>query len=182
MGQRTRRLNKARPSFILALLFLLAITMLMNVLIWILYVQNLRPWLGGAGVNAYLVFSCVGFVILLLGAGPLIYWPYSHGDEMSPVARRNTFCLGIIVCFFIHHFPITWMEIWIVRSLGWTQVLQGISLILTVICFAIGFFTTWFAYTWKLSKVLQIRFGDAAPSRAPVPTAPLSHVSAASQI
>lgn len=181
-GQKHRRFLAARPRLNLLELFFVSITQLVNVLTWIFYVSSMRKSMSSAGVTAYIIFACVGLFVFFFICAPLIYWPYSHGNEMSPVARRNAFCLAVSIVFFVHHFPITWMEIWIVWRLGWTEVFQGISLILTVICFAVGFFTTWFSYAWKLSKVLQIRYGDAAPSRAPVSAAPIARMSSVTRI
>lgn len=182
VGPKHRRLLTARPHFNLLVLFFVGFTQLVNVMTWILYVSHMRNSIGDAGVTAYIVFAAVGLLVFFFGCAPLIYWPYKHGDEMSPGARRNVFCLGVVIAFFVHHFPIAWMEIWIVWRLGWTEVLQAMSLILSVICFAIGFFVAWFSYTWKLSKALQIRYGDAAPSRNPVSAAPITRLSSVARI
>lgn len=124
--------------------------------------------MGDSGVYAYIAFACLGLVVFFLCCGPLIYWPYAYGSEMSPMARRNTFCLGVVISFFVHDFAMGWIEIWIVWRFGWSEIFQAISLFLTLFCFTIGFFTTWISYTWRMSKVLQIRFGSAAPSRSTV--------------
>lgn len=170
------RLKSSRPRLLLIVLFLSGVTQLVNVLSWILHISNQDGTVDATAVRVYIIVAGVGFLVFISISGPLIYWPYAHGSEMSPQARRNAFCLGLIVSFLVHDFPVGWMEIWVVWQYGWLSVLQGMSLILTMLCFAIGFFTTWIAYTWKMSKFMQIRFGDAAPSLPPASAAAVARV------
>lgn len=152
-------------------LFLFILTDLINLICYILYISNDMDEFGAAGCNAYIAFTCIGIVFFCSVGGPLIYWPYVHGNEMSPVSRRNALCLGILISFVAHDFPMAWIELWIVTTFGWTEYLQGISLFLTLLCFIIGFLVTWLSYSWKLSKALQIRYGNAAPTQSSVPAA-----------
>ncbi|KPI85141.1 hypothetical protein ABL78_5801 [Leptomonas seymouri] len=161
----------ARPRVHMIVLFLFLLTDLINLVCYILYISNDWNSFGVAGCNAYIAFTCIGIVVFSFVCAPLIYWPYVHGNEMSPVSRRNAMCLGILISFVVHDFPMAWIELWIVTTYGWTEYLQGISLFLTLLCFIIGFIVTWFSYSWKLSKVLQIRYGNAAPTQSSVPAA-----------
>lgn len=169
--------KNARPRAHLMIIFLFIITDLMNIMCYILYLLPSREYYGVYGSNAYITFSCIGVLIFAGVSAPLIYWPYAHGNEMSPVSRRNALCLGIIISFLAHGFPMAWLELWLVTTFGWTELLQAISLFLTLLCFIIGFLVTWVAYSWKLSKMLQIRYGNAAPSQSAVPAAQLARSS-----
>lgn len=161
----------ARPRVHMVLLFLYVLTDLINLMCYILYISNSMKRFGAAGCNAYIAFTCLGIVVFCAVSAPLLYWPYVHGNEMSPVSRRNALCLAILISFVVHDFPMAWIELWIVTTYGWTEYLQGISLFLTLLCFIIGFLITWFGYSWKLSKALQIRYGNAAPTQSSVPAA-----------
>jgi hypothetical protein len=161
----------ARLRVHLIILFLFVLTDLINLMCYILYISSDKHAFGAAGCNAYIAFTCIGIVVFIWVSAPLIYWPYVHGNEMSPVSRRNALCLGIFISFVVHDFPMAWIELWIVTTVGWTEYLQGISLFLTLLCFIIGFLVTWFSYSWKLSKALQIRYGNAAPTQSSVPAA-----------
>ncbi|EPY26664.1 hypothetical protein AGDE_11154 [Angomonas deanei] len=81
---------------------------------------------------------------------------------MSPKARRNMFSIAIVLMFVVHDFAKTWLGIYIAITVGFKNMLQTVCLFLSMICFAVGFFTTWISYTWKMSKMLQIRYGYAA--------------------
>lgn len=167
-------LKAARPRIHLIVLFLFGCTQLINLLSYIIYVQNQQKVFGKNGVAAFIVFTCCGILSFFVVSAPLIYWPYAHGNEMSPVARRNMFCLGVIISFLVHDFPMAWIQLWIVTSFGWRDILLSISLFLTLFCFGISFLVTWLSYSWRTSKILQIRFGDAAPSQYGVPAAEIA--------
>lgn len=164
----------ARPRVHLIILLLFIITDLINLICYILYISPSPNFYGDIGSNAYVAFTSIGILFFAMVSAPLIYWPYAHGNEMSPVSRRNTLCLGIIISFICHGLPMAWLELWIVTTFGWTEIFQAISLFLSLFCFVIGFLVTWFAYSWKMSKMLQIRYGDAAPSQSAVPAAQLA--------
>ncbi|KAI5690428.1 hypothetical protein MNV84_03513 [Leishmania braziliensis] len=164
----------ARPRVHLMIIFLFITTDLVNLIRYILYLLPSRNLYRAYGINAYIIFTCVGIVFFAGVSAPLIYWPYAHGKEMSPGSRRNALCLGIIISFLVHGLPMAWLELWLVTMFGWKDILQAVSLFLTLLCFIIGFLVTWMAYSWKLSKVLQIRYGNAAPSQSAVPAAQLA--------
>ncbi|KAG5480094.1 hypothetical protein CUR178_06146 [Leishmania enriettii] len=161
----------ARPRAHLAILYLFMFTGLINLICYILYLYPSRKVYGVYGTNAYIIFACIGLAVFVLVSSPLIYWPYAHGSEMSPVSRQHALFLGIAISLLAHDFPMVWVELWVVTTFGWTEILQAISLFLTLLCFIISFLVTWIAYSWKLSKVLQIRYGDAASGSSAVPAA-----------
>ncbi|KAK7200146.1 hypothetical protein NESM_000065100 [Novymonas esmeraldas] len=177
MDIRTGHWKTARPRVHLIIIFLFMITNLINLICYILYLSPSPNYYGVSGSTAYIVFTCCGILFFGAVSAPLIYWPYAHGNEMSPVSRRNALCLGIIISFVVHGLPMAWLELWIVTTFGWSEVFQAISLFLTLLCFIIGFLVTWMAYSWKMSKMLQIRYGNAAPTQSAVPAAQVARQS-----
>ncbi|EPY32088.1 hypothetical protein STCU_02982 [Strigomonas culicis] len=159
-------LTGARPNMLTCIIILYGLNGIVNLVCFIIYISPWRNtgYMSNSFVNAYCVFFTVGLATTIFIGGPLIYWPYVYGSNMSPKARRNAACLGIVLNFIVHDFAMTYLEIYLVVVKGWTEIFLAISLFLTVLCFAIGFMTLWISYTWKLSKILQIRFGGAAGS------------------
>lgn len=154
---------RAAPRFELLLLFLFAITYVVNIVNLRFYVSLLRGEVESAVIDAYVLFSILGFIVFVLVASPLIYWPYIYASELSPRARQNAVCAGIALCFFLHDLPVSWIEIYLVSFHGWGSVLSGVSLFLACFCLVIGFFVTWLGYAWVLCGLLQFRYGVAPP-------------------
>lgn len=164
MGRRLARLKNSRPRLILVVLYLYAMTIILNLLCWIIYVRDKKYSLSQEGSNAYIAFTCLGFAFFFFFCAPLMYLPYAHGNEMSPDGRRDALSLALAICLIIHGLPMMWIEITIVWEDGFTEIMQGVSLFLTVFSFVIGMLSTWINYTWKMSKILQVRYGTASTS------------------
>ncbi|ORC89342.1 uncharacterized protein TM35_000121170 [Trypanosoma theileri] len=157
-----RVVSRAAPRLQLVLLFFFAITYCVNILNWIFKVYFVKTDVGDAVISAYLAFSIIGFVAFLFVASPLIYWSYIFADEMAPKTRRNAVSIGIIICFFLHDLPMEWIEVYLLWYYGWRSVISGISFFLVTLCFAVSFFNSWIAYTWFISKKLQLQFSSSS--------------------
>ncbi|KAG5479331.1 hypothetical protein LSCM1_04587 [Leishmania martiniquensis] len=104
-------------------------------------------------------------------SAPLIHWPCAHVSEMPPEWWRKALPLDSILSFSVHDFPMLQMELWLVSRFSWTEILEAVSLLLSLLSFIISFLVMWIAYLWKRNKVLQIRYGAAALSTSAIPAA-----------
>ena len=151
------------PPVTLFLIFAYSAQFLLSALNWWWFVSKERALFGASLVDAHLAFVCIGTVVFTFLASPFLFWPYRYGRQMKPRSIRNAIISCIVIVFFTHDFPLWLIEFWMVWQFGWIYEVQGISIILLTITTAWGTFCVWLAYSWKLSKLLQVQFGGGAP-------------------
>lgn len=177
MHSRYQRLRRARPRLLLMIIILFGLTHIINLIRWIFEYSGSSAMRQQLEVMLYIIFVCIGFVSFFLLSSPLLYMPYAHGNEMSPSARNSSACTALIISCLSHDFPLVWLELVYLYRKKWSSPLQGTCCILIILCFMISFFTTWISYSWKMSKMLQIRFGEAASSHVGTNVTTLSKAS-----
>jgi hypothetical protein len=153
---------KRAPKPHLVFLFLYFSEYFLGVLNWWWFVSLERALFGDALVNAHLAFNVIGCLSFVFVGSPFMFMPYRYGLQMTPRGRRNNAILCMVIVFVLHDFPLWLMEFWMVWAWGWIHVLQGVSVVILTGTTAFGFFGVWLGYAWKMSKLLQEKFGSAA--------------------
>ena len=149
------------PRFSLVLIFQYFCEHFFCGLNWWWFVRYEEALFGSGMVNAHLVFVILGSVLDFLLASPFLFWPYRYGPQMPPRTRRNCIFFAMCMCFLFHDFPLWLLEFWFIWQYGWLHIIQGISIFTLTASTAIGFFAVWLGYAWKMSKALQIYWGNA---------------------
>jgi hypothetical protein len=154
--------ERAFPPFHLCMLFFYFIEYFIDVVHWWFFIEYEQSLFGSTVVQAHLAFNIVGCIIFFVVASPFLFMPYHYGKQMEYKIRRNSTVVAIAVSWLFHDMPLFFIEFWIIWNFGWIHVLQGLSMLLIGIAFAVGFFAVWLGYAWKVSKVLQTHFSGNA--------------------
>ncbi len=172
------------PPFHLLMLFLYFISYFVDIVHWWFFVEFEEALFGPMVVQAHLAFNIIGSIFFFIVASPFLFMPYFYKDQMEYKIRRNSTVFAIAISWLFHDMPLFFIEFWIIWNFGWIHVIQGVSMLLIGLSFAVGFFSVWLGYTWKVSKFLQTHFsgsaftvavaggggpmqGDSAPAGAP---------------
>ena len=150
------------PPFHLALLFFYFVEYLIGIVHWWFFVEFESALFGTAVVNAHLAFNIIGSLLFFLVASPFIFMPYYYRDQTEYKVRRNSTVMAMGISWLFHDLPLWFIEFWIMWNFGWIHIIQGLSMILVSISFAVGFFSVWLGFAWKMSKLLQTHFGGSA--------------------
>jgi hypothetical protein len=150
------------PPIQLALLFFFFIEYVVCVVNWWFFVEFETALFGSTVVDVHLAFNIIGCIAFYLIASPFLFMPYHFKDQMEYKVRRNSTVFALGISFLLHDMPIWFIEFWIVWNFGWIHVIQGVSIILVSIAFAIGFFAVWLGFAWKMSKFLQTHFSGSS--------------------
>lgn len=150
------------PSVPLMLIFMYFCNFFLTGLNYWWVVSFERRLFGDTLVDAHLTFVILGSVIFIFIGSPFIFWPYRYGQQMTAKSRRNCIFFGVASAWLTHDFPLWLIEFWIAWQYGFLFELQGICLMVLSISTAVGAFTVWLGYAWKMAKACQRYYGTAA--------------------
>ena len=150
------------PNDDLVWLYLYFMTCLLTVINHWWFVSNEPSIFGSAIVTAHLVFNIVGTFAFALIGSPFLYYAYAYRHHMSVRAHRDYGSLCSSITFLLHDLPLWILELWMCWRWGWISVIQGVSLVVLSVSFALGFLGTWLGYAWFVAKFLQTYFGETA--------------------
>ena len=150
------------PPAHLILLFFFFIEYFVAIIHWWFFVNFEQALFGEDIVDVHLAFNIIGSVIFIFFASPFLFMPYYYRDQMEYKIRRNSTVFAVGLSWLFHDLPLWFIEFWIVWNFGWIHLIQGLSLILISLAFAVGFFSVWLGYAWKMSKFLQTQFSGSA--------------------
>eukprot|EP00754_Rhynchopus_humris_P044059 Rhum_TRINITY_DN3758_c0_g1::Rhum_TRINITY_DN3758_c0_g1_i1::g.11955::m.11955 len=149
------------PRASLFLLYWYFMEVFLSFMAWWWFFGRERSLLGESIVVAHLACNVIGAVLFVFVGGVLMFWPYRYYHQMLPSSRRNRIMAGVYTIFLVRDFPCWLIEFWVLWKFGWLHVLQGISVLLTTVSFALGLLICWLIYTWKVAKILEHQFGSS---------------------
>eukprot|EP00759_Apiculatamorpha_spiralis_P050460 PhF_6_TR4770/c0_g1_i1/m.6581 len=122
---------------------------LTNYVYWVRFQSNLESRIQ-QGYLAFVIISQITYWVL---AGPFFFYankyPYGTKD------RNNKICVGLISYFVLADAPLWLLDVRIVYSYGWINVIQGICFVLRTVSFMIHSHVVWFIYLWKATKYVH---------------------------
>eukprot|EP01059_Diplonema_ambulator_P001288 TRINITY_DN1103_c0_g1_i1.p1 TRINITY_DN1103_c0_g1~~TRINITY_DN1103_c0_g1_i1.p1 ORF type:complete len:213 (+),score=22.97 TRINITY_DN1103_c0_g1_i1:50-640(+) len=111
-------------------------------------------------VQLHFVLTCVGLVLFLLVGSGMIFLAYRYKYHMFESERRDRVLLGCSLTLLIRDIPCWILELSLSWYHGWLHPLQTIGFILTTTSFAITFILVWLYYAWRMSKLVDNRYGN----------------------
>ncbi len=150
------------PPVQLLLLFFYFFEYFIAIVHWWFFVEYESALFGSNVVDAHLAFNIIGSIIFFFLGSPFLFLPYYYKEQTEYKIRRNSTVFAVGLSWLFHDLPLWFIEFWIVWNFGWIHIIQGLSMILVSIAFAVGFFSVWLGFAWKMSKVLQTHFSGSA--------------------
>jgi hypothetical protein len=97
---------------------------------YLVWVRHNVPLIGPKLAPTYLVLSVVSFAVYMLISSVFYLWAYPEKDEKT---SRRRLIYGIIANFILADFPIFFVEMQIVTSIGMVNAVQSASFVVTSI-------------------------------------------------
>ena len=130
----------------------------LNASLWVY--RDMKDVLTGWVIDLHMILTIAGLVIYVFFGSGMILWSYKYQYFMFLSERRLRVMVGVGLCFFVRDLPCWFMELLIWWDHGLFHPLQSISFAMTSITFLIGLVAIWLEYAWRMSKVMDRRYGS----------------------
>eukprot|EP01061_Rhynchopus_euleeides_P009299 TRINITY_DN18444_c0_g1_i1.p2 TRINITY_DN18444_c0_g1~~TRINITY_DN18444_c0_g1_i1.p2 ORF type:complete len:218 (+),score=42.62 TRINITY_DN18444_c0_g1_i1:196-849(+) len=129
----------------------------LNVSLWVYLGRKgeLTSWM----VDLHLALTIVGLVLYVFVGSGYIFWAYQYQYFMFMSEQRLRIMFAVGLCFIVRDLPCWFMELLIWWDHGFFHPLQSVSFAMTSLTFLIGLVALWLEYAWRMSKVMDRRFG-----------------------